>query len=128
VTVGGKTLIDGGIANNTPINTAIASGASEVWVLSTGYSCGLAAIPKSGLGVAMHAVALLVQQRLVSETRHANYPVPVHLIPPPCPLAVGPTDFSHTDHLIEDARNGTRQWLEDGRPHVLPLSMHSHAG
>ncbi len=126
VTIDDRTLIDGGIANNTPINTAIAAGATEVWVLSTGYSCGVAEMPTSGLGFMLHAVALLVQQRLVAETSKANYPVPVHLIPPPCPIMVGPTDFSATDHLIDDAYRGTRQWLSDGMPFALPLIGHRH--
>ncbi len=126
ITIGGKTLIDGGIANNTPINTAIAAGATEVWVLSTGYSCGISELPKSSIALALHGVSLLVQQRLVTETQRATYPVPVHLVPPPCPLTVGPTDFSQSGHLIDDARIGTEQWLRDGRPFALPLAGHAH--
>jgi predicted acylesterase/phospholipase RssA len=47
VAYGGKTLIDGGVANNTPIATAISLGTERVIVLPTGYSCaGRRAAPR----------------------------------------------------------------------------------
>ena len=127
VEVGGRVLIDGGVANNTPITRAIEAGATEVWVLSTGYSCKLSAPPTSAVALAMHSVALLVQQRLVLETATRDYPVPVHLIPPPCPISVTPIDFSQTRELVDRAHLGTRQWLANGCPHALPLMVpHRH--
>ncbi len=128
VAVGGHVLFDGGIANNTPITTAIRAGATEVWVLSTGFSCGVTNAPASAFGLAMHAVALMVQGRLVRETVDRTYPVPVHLIPPPCPISVFPSDFSQTDELIDRARSGTLQWLGNGCPDAQPLHVpHEHA-
>jgi NTE family protein len=127
VEIDGRELIDGGVVDNTPITQAIQAGATEVWVLSTGYSCGMESPPDSAVGMAMQAVALLVQQRLVLETRDREFPVPVHLIPPPCPIDVSPADFSQTDMLIDRAAAGTRQWLANGCPHALPLSLgHEH--
>lgn len=126
VVLDGRTLVDGGIANNTPISTAIEAGATEVWVLSTGYSCALVEPPTSAFAQALHSVGLLVQQRLLLETEMKDYPVPVHLIPPPCPIAVMPTDFSQSDTLIESARHGASQWLENGMPHAQPLGIHRH--
>jgi NTE family protein len=128
VELNGRTLIDGGIVNNTPITRAIDAGASEVWVLSTGYSCGLAQPPTAALPMALHAVNLLVQQRLIVETSTRQYPVPVHLIPPPCPITVAPTDFTQTADLIDRAKRGTQQWLGNGCPHAMPLIVpHSHS-
>ncbi len=126
VEIGGRTLVDGGIANNTPISVAIEAGATEVWVLNTGYSCGLAKAPKTALATALHSVGLLVQQRLSIETRDADYPVPVHLIPAPCPIMVGPTDFSKSRELIDLARRGTAQWIANGMPYAQPLIPHDH--
>ena len=94
VNIGGRSLVDGGIANNTPISAAIEAGATEVWVLNTGYSCALEAPPKTAFAAALQSVGLLVQQRLLVETQNTDYPVPVHLIPAPCPISVSPTDFS----------------------------------
>ncbi len=128
VEIEGRALIDGGVMNNTPITHAIEAGATEVWVLSTGYSCGLATAPQSALAMAMHSIALLVQQRLALETATRSYPVPVRLIPPPCPISVTPIDFSQTCALIERAYVGTRQWLTNGCPDAMPLSVPHHHG
>ena len=96
-------------------------------MLSTGYSCGLRTPPQGALELALHGVGLLVQQRLVRETQR-SYSVPVHLIPPPCPIDVSPVDFSHTNELIELALAGTRQWLANGKPFAQPLVVpHEHS-
>ena len=126
VTVEGRTLFDGGIVNNTPITQAIDAGATEVWVISTGYSCAVVRPPKGAIAMGLHAVALLVQQRFVLETAARDYPVTVNLIPSPCPITAGPTDFSQTDELMERAYVGTRQWLDHGRPQVQPFGVHQH--
>lgn len=126
VEIDGRRLFDGGVTNNTPITRAIEAGADEVWVLSTGYSCGLMKAPKGALALALHSAGLLVQQRLVLETSRKNYPVPVYLIPPPCPIDVTPVDFSQADHLMERALKGTRQWLGNGCPNAMPLINHGH--
>jgi len=126
VVIDGRTFLDGGIVNNTPITQAIEAGATDVWVLSTGYSCALPTAPKSAIAMALHGVTLLVQQRLERETALRTYPVPVHLIPPPCPITVTPMDFSQSASLIERARAGTVQWLANGQPHALPLLGHHH--
>ena len=49
-------LMDGGVANNTPISTAVALGATRVVVLPTGMSCALAEPPRSAIAVARHAL------------------------------------------------------------------------
>jgi len=126
VRIGGQTCIDGGIVNNTPISQAIDAGATDVWVLSTGYSCALPSPPRSALAMALHGLNLLIQQRFIAETAHRTYPVPVHLIPPPCPITVTPIDFSQSAQLIERAHRGTRQWMANGEPHAIPLVGHSH--
>jgi NTE family protein len=52
-------------------------------------------------------------------------------VPPLCPLAVSPYDFSHAGELIERAAVQTRGWLERGGlgKHQVPgaLRPHSHA-
>lgn len=127
VTINGRTYMDGGVVDNTPISQAIAAGATDVWVLSTGYSCALPAPPTGALAMALHGMALLVQQRFVLETAQRKYPVPVHLIPPPCPITVTPVDFSQSSELMERARRGTEQWLANGEPYAIPLLGHRHA-
>ena len=128
VTIDGRVLIDGGVVNNTPITTAIELGATDVWVLSAGSSCALPAAPTTAFAMAMHAVGLMVQRRLAVEVAIRDYDVPVHLIPPPCPIDVSPIDFSKTAELIDRAAAGTRQWLASGQPdsmHMLAPHVHS---
>ena len=127
VDVAGRKLFDGGVSNNTPISRAIEAGATEVWVLNPGYSCGLVSTPDNALALALHSMALLVQQRLVLELTNKRFDVPVHLIPAPCPISVTPIDFSQSSELIERAAAGTRQWLKNGRPNAMPLVFpHQH--
>jgi NTE family protein len=65
VHIGQQVLMDGGVANNTPISHAISLGADTIWVLSTGYACGLAKPPRSALGMLLQAATLLMQRRLM---------------------------------------------------------------
>jgi NTE family protein len=126
VSINGHTLIDGGIAANAPISQAIDNGATEVWVLSTGYSCSLPEPPTSAVAMALHAIGLLVNQRFRLETELRTFPVSVHLIPAPCPIEVGPTDFSQSTELIDRAHRGTLQWVRNGEPHAIPWPLHAH--
>lgn len=114
VEVEGAMLVDGAISHNAPISAAISRGATEVYVLPGGFACGadLAGSP-SALGVGLHALTLLVGQRLRSDLAK-DHGVPVRLVPPLCPVSVAPHDFSHAAVLMERALIGTRAWLEDG--------------
>ena len=111
VTVDGVELMDGGIANNTPISHAVALGADEVWVLSTGHACSLARPPRSALGMVLHAFSVAIEERLSLDVREYADQVDLRVLPPLCPVNVVPTDFSQADHLIASARLQTAQWL-----------------
>jgi len=118
-----RLLVDGAVINNTAITTAIDAGATDVWVMSTGYSCDLTEPPSTAIAAALHAVSLMVQRRFVLEMEANTYSVPLHLVPPPCPVTVSPIDFSHSGALIERALEGTRIWLDDGEPHAQSLPV-----
>jgi len=111
-----RTLVDGAIVNNTAITTAIDAGATEVWVLSTGYECDLVDEPANALAAALNAVSHMVQRRFVLELATNECAVPGRLIPAPCPVVVSPIDFSHSAELIERAATGARAWLAAGLP------------
>lgn len=112
VTIEGHRLADGGVANNTPISHAIEAGATTIYVLPTGYACSLRDAPRSALGMAMQAITLLVQQRLVADIDRYQDRVDLRVVPPLCPLAVSPIDFGHTAELIDRSHRLTAQWLE----------------
>jgi len=130
VVVNGRALMDGGVVNNTPISHAVALGADTVWVLATGYACALSEPPRSALGMALHAVTLVVHQRLALDIERYAGTVDLRVIPPLCPIAVPPTDFSQAASLIDRAQAHTREWLTRGVTPgraSLPRLGHPHA-
>src|SRR3954452_5625530 len=56
---GQRLLMDGGVANNTPISHAVALGAREIYVLPAGHACALPSPPGSALAMGLHALTLL---------------------------------------------------------------------
>ncbi|MGV8805089.1 MAG: patatin-like phospholipase family protein [Polaromonas sp.] len=116
VQLGGRYLIDGAIAGNTPVSTAAALGASRLIVLPTGYACALSAPPTSAIGCALHALNMLMAHQLVQDLELlADRPdLEVLTVPPLCPLSASAYDFSRAAELIERAGQSTRRWLEQG--------------
>jgi hypothetical protein len=74
----------------------------------------------------LHAVTLLVQQRLAQDVDRYRGTIDLRVAPPLCPLQVSPADFSHARELISRAYESTRRWLEE--PAVIddraPLRLH----
>jgi NTE family protein len=131
VPLGGRDLIDGGVADNTAISHALSLGADVVYVLPTGYACALEHAPKSILGNALQALTLLIEQRLILEVAHYAERADIRVLPPLCPLTVSSADFRHGALLIDRAQIATSRWLDAGRyqpPHPERfLSLHDHA-
>jgi len=129
VRIGEQYLIDGAVASNTPVMAALALGCTRLVVLPTGFACALSTAPTGALACAFHALNLLVARQLVRDLEQLAERVEIATVPPLCPLAVSPYDFSRAHELIERAAQGTRRWLESGgleqqripgalRPHV----------
>lgn len=129
VCIAGVHLMDGAIASNTPVITAVELGATRLVVLPTGYACALPEPPTRAIASALHALNLLIAHQLVRDLERLAGQVEVATVPPLCPLAVSPYDFSRADELIERAALSTHRWLEGGglgqqripaalRPHV----------
>lgn len=128
----GMTLVDGAMADNAAISVAVRLGAERVIVLPTGYSCALTRPPGTALAVAMQSLDILIEQRLIADVAYFTEQVELSVLPPLCPLAIGPTDFSQARSLIDRAHAASRRWIEDGgfsrsRPERF-LSLHRHTG
>jgi NTE family protein len=124
-------LADGAISSNTPAKVAVALGAQRLIILPTGYACARETPPAGAIANALHALTLLISTQLLSELRGLDPQIDYFVLPPLCPLAGSPYDFSQTDHLIERAIKSTDAWIADGgleRPRVhAQLSLHKHS-
>jgi NTE family protein len=116
VAIDGRQLVDGGIADHTPVAKAIHLGARRIYVLPTGYTCSATRLPRSAIGMFMHAVTLFMQERLADEVEHFREHAELHVAPPLCPLTVSPLDFRHAAELIERAHRETAEWLDAEPP------------
>lgn len=129
VRIDGRMLVDGGVANNTPISTAVRLGATRVIVLPTGFACALKQVPTTAIGRAMHALSLLVARQLVHDAERFAAAVELRIVPSLCPLNCSPYDYSSASQLIERAATATQQWLEAGGLDRTgtPMPLHEHA-
>ena len=107
----GRLLIDGGVANNTPISHALELGPTHVYVLPTGGPCELTEPPRGALGMLIHATSLLVSQRFAGEAATLAGRSRVTILPTPCPIRVAPTDFAHAEELMTRAEAEARAFL-----------------
>jgi NTE family protein len=132
VSIGERDLVDGGVANNAPLSHALALGASTVYVLPAGYACTLPHPPKSALGMALHALTILIGRGLALDIERYDGQYALHVVPPLCPLDVTPSDFSRAQELIERGYQSTREWLALDPVSAAPLAQlhglrpHSH--
>jgi NTE family protein len=110
VTIGRRDFIDGGVANHTPIAAAMELGASRIFVLPVGYPW-LRREPTNALGMALHALARFIEQKLDAEVAAYRHLADIHLLPMLDALAVSPADFSHTDELIRRGYRSCRKYL-----------------
>jgi NTE family protein len=110
VLLGGRTLVDGAIGHPSPLAHADACGVDEIFLLPAGYPCAGAA-PRSALGTALTAVSVLLHRQLLEEVRAYTGHARLHVVPPLCPLAISPADFTRVDSLMRRARGSTDDWL-----------------
>ncbi|MFM0213375.1 patatin-like phospholipase family protein [Paraburkholderia sediminicola] len=114
VRIDGVDLIDGGVANNTPISVAIALGATRIIVLPAGFACALRAPPASAIAQAMHALTLVIARQLVRDLEFYTTRAEIFVVPPLCPLDISPYDYTQCNRLIDRAAGTTRAWLDGG--------------
>lgn len=123
---GDRELVDGGVANNTPISHSVDLGATMAYVLPTGHACALEEPPHGALAMALHALSLLIHRRLIDDIEKHKHDVKLVVLPPPCPLAVAPTDFGHAGELIARSHADACEFLDGGGAERPPIAMRMH--
>lgn len=121
-----RDLMDGGVANNTPVSHAAELGATTIYVLPTGHACALEEPPRSALAMGLHALSLLMHRRLIDDIEKYRDDVKLVVLPPPCPLAIQPVDFRHADELMERGHDDAAAFLDEGGATRPPIRMRMH--
>jgi NTE family protein len=130
VRIGDDDSIDGGVASNTPVETARELGATRMVVLPGGFACALAAPPSGAVASAMQALNLMISRQMISDIERIGDRSQIAVVPPLCPLDVSPYDFRRAGERIDRAAASTREWIDTGGltrreiPH--PLKPHLH--
>jgi NTE family protein len=121
----GLDLVDGGVANNTPISDAAELGANQIFVLPTGVTCELPTPPRGAVAMLVHAITLLVNQRLAQDIEQFSAAAELIVLPPPCPLEVLPSDFSRGGDLVAQGYELASTALDHGDPagHWTPRAL-----
>jgi NTE family protein len=110
VTIGKREYVDGGVANHTPITVAIELGATRIYVLPVGYPW-LNKEPTNALGMALHALARIVELKLDAEVAANREVADIHVLPALDLADVSPADFSHTKELIDWGYKAATRYL-----------------
>ena len=78
--------------------------------------------------MALHAVTLAMQRRLIDDVRNAQQRLDLRVAPPLCPPSVSPVDFSQARQLSSRAHKQTAAWLDRRRPQdqATELGLHVH--
>lgn len=131
VEIDGRYLVDGGVADNTPIASAVALGAERILVLPTGITCAMQEPPQGMAALALHVMGLKSMRELDRDRERFAERARITIVPPLCPMAVSAFDFSHTAALIRSAARQTNDWLAGGGlehtgPLHLPLAHDGH--
>jgi NTE family protein len=105
-------LVDGGVANNTPISHAVELGADRIYVLPTSAGRGPLEQPHRGaIDAAVHALSLLLDGRLAADVARYGAEVELTVMPAVNSRRVQPMDFGQARMLIEDAFVASRAAL-----------------
>jgi NTE family protein len=114
----GRFLVDGGIADNTPVSHAVALGARRIYVLPTQNpgDSGLPRPPRGALAAAVHAITVLTNARLHSDLARYAQSAELIVLPAVNPGHIPPTDFRQAGRLSTWALAGARTTLATRTP------------
>lgn len=116
VEIGGRLLMDGGIAADTPVPEARDLGATVMYVLptySTEVEPGQPARPRSAIQMGLHAVGQLLGHATRDVMAGTTAQADVYLLPAPPSGGIAPFDLSGAGDLIDRAYELAGAWLRE---------------
>lgn len=119
VKIGKRFLVDGGVANNTPMSKAVELGANKIIVLPTILSSKLNRPPLGAMGMALHALNLFMIRQLTVDAARFEKEAEIIIIPPLDPVVTPPYDFSHTAEMIDASEKQTLKWIRENKELLL---------
>lgn len=109
VELGGRVLVDGGVAADVPVMQAEALGAAVTYVLPAATLETVTSPPRGPLPVAFLALGHIRDSLARSQVAAAQGTV--HLLPAPAGRGGNPVDFRDTSRLISDGYRLATAWL-----------------
>jgi NTE family protein len=119
-------LMDGGVATNTPISHAVELCAQQIYMLPTGHACALEKPPPGALTLALNALSLLTQQRLINDIEQHEHDPRLIVPPPACPLDIPPTDFAHAEIRMRRGSADACEFLGSADRPPTRIRVHRH--
>lgn len=115
VEIGGHTLVDGGLAEDPPLGTAVELGATTVYLFPVGWPLGPA--PRRGALIrAMDALDWLFWSVAKAHLERWATECDLYVLPSPPITGLHPLSARSARRLIADAERMTRAWLPQARP------------
>jgi NTE family protein len=112
VAIAGRQLIDGALANSTPISHAVELGAERIYVLPARNPGAIPRCPPdSAIDTTIYGVNLLADGRLKADIARYSRDVQLIVLQAPNTCGIQPTSFEQSEHLIAEALRATRAVL-----------------
>lgn len=130
--VGGLTLMDGGLVANVPVDYALDLGVRSAIVMDAAWPCVVTRPPQTVIESIAVALRLLMRSQADAHMLAASQRGLVVHLPTPCTVRASPLDFSGVVEVIEATVELTQEFFDDrvglvwpelgavGRPHRHP--------
>jgi NTE family protein len=107
----GRLHVDGGVANNAPLDKAHELGARSVYMIECACAERCARPLQGWSDILMRSFSVALDSKYRAELRHFHEHIQIHTVRPQLDREVDLLDFRHTEELIEAAYRQTREQL-----------------
>jgi NTE family protein len=115
VQIGGRWLMDGSVASDTPIGPAVRAGATQIWVLPSVPTMRTAR-PRTALDVLLRSSSIMLARHNTASVEYWSACCELYVVPAPLVPGVSPFKFDKSPELIEAAYHLASSWLPGAKP------------